>query len=469
MRNDRPDGVDVLPAGAGSPDVSAGSAQRPFWSAAIASRSTAARRAEAGWLRRLLILLGLTSAVRIVLLITVSSTGWPVAGPHDDDFWHSTDGYIALARSLVETGRFAFAPDAPLTVHRGPAFPAAIALAYGVTGSLADAVLLVNVAACGVLTTVMYLLALRLYGVRRGFWIALVASGYPLLEYYALTSWSDVFVSACFGLYVWATLRALESRRLADAGLSAVALALTLLAKSVFTPLPLAMLGLALVVRRRWVKLFVAQLVLSVLIVSPWAVRNSQITGRLTFVTTGAGFNLLVGNHMAEHRGSCADVFRSARADAVAELERRRGEPLGPEDLRRAGFYDVNLAVDHAMFMLAVEEFYRRPDLFVRKFGLNLARFWYFASSVERSRLVFAINVPLGLLAACELVRQRRRRRLTVAWIAFAVVCVWSAYALVIVHSRFYLAVIPLLAPFAVACAGHGVARLAGAAPTQRD
>ncbi len=396
----------------------------------------------------------LTLITRGVLWFTVSCYAWPVAGSHADDFWTSTDGYIALAQTLVETGRFAFAPDVPPTVHRGPAFPVAIALASYVTNSFGDAVMLVNLLASCVITVVMYVLAARVYRPRASFWIALAGSCYPLLVYYALCSWSDVFLAACFGLYTWTTLRVLESRRSRDAAISAVALALTLLAKSVFTPLPVAILLVAAAVRRSWLRLLTIQVVLAVVIVAPWAIRNSLLLGKPTMITSGSGFNMLVGHYMVNHSGNCNAVFRAGRADAIACVERQKGLEVNFDDLRTAGFYDVDPAVDDAMLSIALEQVFTRPLHFVRKITVNLGRFWYFASSQRRSYAVLAINFPLVILAAWELWRNRRAHKRTAAWVAFVVACVWLTYAAVIVHSRFYLPVMPLLLPFAMARLG---------------
>lgn len=404
--------------------------------------------------RHLLILCALVFLSRVIPAAVVAASGTTWTGPNSRDFWTSTDGYVALAQNLVETGRFAFSPDVPPSVHRGPAFPAAIALAYYLTRSYEAAVLLVNALAAAATVAIVYVLAHRWYGPRASFWIALLALLHPVLIYYALSSWSDTLVTAAFVIYVWATLCAFEKPQASRMVASGVALALLLMAKSVFVPVPVFALLASLVFRRRWVRPLTVQLAVAAIALTPWTIRNYAIVHRPTLVSLGAGFNLLTGNFMVDHAGGCDAAFAAAVDDTFSHIEAERGLSLSSDDVRSVGYYDIQAPLDRVFFVLAVEQIKREPGRLVRKVLVNAGRFWYFASTPPRCLAILLLNLPVLFLAALELLQRRRSNSDAIVWIVGAIACVWLTYSLIIVHSRFYLPLLPLLLPFALARVG---------------
>ncbi len=368
-------------------------------------------------------------------------------GPDINDCRQSSDGYVILARNLNETGRFAFTPHASPTAHRGPAYPVAIAGAWHLTGSYRWAFLLVNLLAGTATVVLIYLIALRFYSPSAAFAGAALAGVYPLHVYYTASSFSDTFLTAAFALLAWTTLVALRERNWPWIGASGVAYGLLMLTKPILALFPIALLPLVCI-RRKWAVPVLAQTLIMVLVVLPWLTRNRQVTGA-GVLSTGGGFNLLVGNYMIDHGGGCDAAFKAAVAEALGAARDSQGRPVPRTAIKTAGYLDVDPALDATFFHTAVGQYLERPTRLLRKMAVNLGRFWYFASSPVRCLLTALVNLPLLVLAGREWYRLRGRPE--IAWVIAAVAYTWLTYAAIIVHSRFYLAVMPLVLPFAAA------------------
>jgi 4-amino-4-deoxy-L-arabinose transferase-like glycosyltransferase len=397
---------------------------------------------------------------RVVFLGVVLASGTTAIGPNAPDFEESNDGYVALARSLVETGRFAFEETASQTVHRGPAYPVAIAAAYYIMRSFTWATLLVNVLSSVVVTLAVYRITCWFYAERIAYVLALLASFYPVGLYYIGWSFADVFLAATFALYAWLMLEAIERDSLRWMIAGGLILGLSMLTKPILGLFPLVALAVAVVYRRTWLRWLVVQMLVMLVVVLPWSVRSSLFAGRPVYLTTGSGFNMLVGNFMIDHTGDCNSSFDGGVRDALAYVNRREGLSLTPADLATGSHLDLTARHDWLFLEHAIAHIRDTPHRFARKILVNLGRFWYFGSTPNRCILLGAINLPIVLLAGWEGWRRRRAMPDQIAALAILVGYTWLLYAAIIVHSRFYLTVIPLLLPFALARAGRIVGKM---------
>lgn len=395
--------------------------------------------------RHVLILLAATWLPRAALLAGIAWCGCSDFGPTSPEARTSGDGYTALAETIRRTGRFAFADDAPPTLHRGPAYPAAIAAATFVIRDVEWAAAAVNAFLAPIVTLVVYAFGRRLYGDRSALAIALVASLYPAGLWYTASPFSDSFLTAVFCLYAWLALRSLERPSIGWAAPAGAGLAALLLTKPFFLILPPVVVGYALVLRRRWLGAALLHAVIGLMLVAPWAWRNHRVSGQWVPLATGGGFNLLVGTLMTERSGDCNRVFHEARDEALEVVSAQTGRHWTREDILTGSNYDLTPQQDAEFAKAGVESVRESPARLPRKIAVNLARFWWFASSDRKMAMLAAMNVPVVLLGFWELARRRRDQRELSEWIALLVVTTWAGYAAIIVHSRFFLPLIPLL------------------------
>jgi 4-amino-4-deoxy-L-arabinose transferase-like glycosyltransferase len=392
----------------------------------------------------IVVILGVRLAMVLAFLI---SGYWTTEGPTNTNWWTGTDGYVLLARTLTEAGQFSFSPNADPTLHRAPAFPLALAAVRPLVGSYVWATVAVNMVCSAITAVLSLLIARRFFSARWAWAFVLLTSLHPALVRYTSSSWSDVFLTTAFTCYVWCTLVAFERRKVGMMVASGLAFALTLLTKPILMPFPVVMLVVALCFKRNWIKPILVQSIVAALAVSPWVMRNYDLVGRPVLVA-GGSFNILVGNYMVRYHGAdCNASFHTAVKDALADMA-DHGPAFTTSDLRQGGHLDITPDQDKVFFQAAMRQYLDDPLLVVRKIGVNLMRFWYFAAGPVRCAILALINIPMALLAAWALWRLRDRE--DALWLALLVVYVCLIYSVIIVHSRFYFILIPFLGPLAL-------------------
>jgi len=237
------------------------------------------------------VLLVLALLVRLAVLPATADVGLWVA---DERHYH------LLASSLVEAKGFAF--ESGPTSLRPPLYPAMVAGTWQVTGgrslqAIRFAQILLSVATA----FLAFVLARRLYDQTAALWAAGIVAFYPSLfiaSYLILTETLFTFL-----LLAHATLlvRLLQRPGLAVAAAAGTALGLAALTRSVLWPLPLLLVPLiawrASAVLQRRVICAAVFTIGYLVVVTPWAVRNTRLQGVPVVVDTMGGLNLMMGNY----------------------------------------------------------------------------------------------------------------------------------------------------------------------------
>jgi hypothetical protein len=216
---------------------------------------------------------------------------------------------------------------------------------------------------------------------------------------------------------------------LALTGNSALSLAVPVLFALVFAPTNL------------WQKLLFSMciLMMSVLIATPWLVRNMQVLGSPVLNTNG-GFNLYLGNNPAAN-GMYVSIGDTPRGNTWGEL-RKKGEVLASETLKAE----------------AITWIKENPSTFITLALKKAVIFWtpplhkgkYQASKIEPIiRTVWLIQytvllaAALGGLAASSL----RSRTITLFWLA--IVSYTAIHMLILVVFRYREPIMPLISVLA--------------------
>ena len=372
-------------------------------------------------------------------------------GPRSEDFYQSSDGYVALAVTLMEHGRFAFSPEATPTLFRCPAFPTAVGLMYLVVRDAGTALVLVNCLASALTTVLVYLLAYLIVNARVAWWTGLAAACFPLSVYYTAHGFADSFLAFVVVAYVLAVVAVIRRPSMRLGALAGVAFALAVLTKPVVLPFALLLVLFALVFHRRMLLPALVSVAVGLTLVGGWTARNYALTGRLIPVSTGSGYNLLVGNLMVEIEDYADGVYDGGVALALDRVRREAGMSLTWSDLAPAGHYDFTPEIDEPFAASARRMIRDDPLLLVRKVWVNFGRFWWLSSTPLKSGVNLLINVTVLLLALAGLCSIRSQRPREVAWLTLFVAGYVGLYCLIIVSSsRFTLPVMALLLPFAV-------------------
>ncbi len=347
-------------------------------------------------------------------------------------------------QQFLDVSKMNVPPEGLVTTFRAPGYPFFLAGIYALVPSQDHfaAARLAQAALLSLLAPASALIALKLGAGRK---VAVAAGAgmalYPILWLYpAGLASEDLFIPlVTFG--VLAVLWAAESRSPWRTVLAGLLLGGAMLTRSVIAPFVLlAALWTWRYGRARFRTL--ALLAVAFGICLPWAVRNTQIMGRPSFVETGLGYQLYVGYHPGGDGSFVSSIaippltiLNDAQRDSYTTrmaLEFIRSDPLG-----------------------ALGKILERPVYF---FGLEDRELIYFYSNnffgaIPQPWLALGylwvvlpwIGVALLALIGLFHVPDRRAGRLAAALILGYTL----PHLLVIAEPRFHLALVPVMIPLA--------------------
>jgi hypothetical protein len=290
---------------------------------------------------------------------------------------------------------YGYRVEQPLRAFMPPLFTALVALCL-LTPWPATVFGLVQVLLSGLTVLLVYLIAERLAGSRAAMVAALLTAVYPPFLVLADQPTVPVLNTFLLGLWLYCSLRLLESREEGWAALVGMVLGLGVLSRPAFIGLlVVVLLTLCLHHRKgvkRWWRLAMVVVGIMGLTVSPWVIRNGRILGRFTTISSNGGFNAWIGNNPFT-TGSCFDVFVprleaysgevvSAAADlSVVEV---KPYPL-PLELRQTVEELGELELDSAFYRAAFSFIREDPGRWLGLLGKKLLSLWWFRQNVGRS------------------------------------------------------------------------------------
>ncbi len=371
-------------------------------------------------------------------------------GPRTRDFHTSGDGYLHLARNLVTHGSFTFSPEHPPTTYRPPLFPWALAAVSMIVDDMGLATLLVNCVASALTCVVLWLIISRYAKGTSTLWATLLPVAFPLSIYYCASSFSDTFFALPIALYAYFILRLFDEPSFKRSLTTAMAFALTALAKPILLPFPIALMGYAGLRSRRALGATVSATLLGYLLISPWTYRNYRVSGEFVPVAVGPGFSMLAGHFMIDKGPTSEDALVHGEAKALQLMSEVYDVDFSRHSLKTVGQWNIPKDVDRQFSEQAWKMIAEQPLLLPRKLLINAWRFWYFASTPMKCIANLVINYATLILAVIGLSRLARTHRRDVELLILLVVSFAAVYAMVnISSSRYCLPVLLLLVPFA--------------------
>jgi 4-amino-4-deoxy-L-arabinose transferase-like glycosyltransferase len=247
-------------------------------------------RSGARWDRRLLWILVAAAVVRLFFFYGLAEL----------DLRVDEVQYQEIAVNLVE-GR-GFVLDDRLTSWRPPFYPFALAALYTLVGTTDPTVARVAQAILSLLNCVLvYALGRRLFGATVGLGAAAIFAFYPSFLFYNNHILTEVLFTFLLTLTGYCFVAYLAGGRASLLAATGVVLGLTVLTRDTVWPLLGVMVLLAWYGRRPGFRTWVAHsavLVVSFLVVvTPWAVRNTRVQGTPMFISPLPGIAFFAGNY----------------------------------------------------------------------------------------------------------------------------------------------------------------------------
>ncbi|MFZ1731624.1 MAG: hypothetical protein WBQ23_04345 [Bacteroidota bacterium] len=381
------------------------------------------------------VLLRLVFGLVWVLFVNAPPENVPIAG----DTWEQAgaDGYIQIARTLLVSGEYAFAPGS-FPVHNRPPMQALLLLVFGAWWPSHWFVVWIFGSA---LLSLAMLLGLRALAKEMNFsdrslrLLLLLAGFHPYMIFISKTT---TFINAAAVLLVIAVLLLFRIRRdplpySVLAGLSMGAGALT---HGTFLLLPLFSAPFILSQRTipfsRRIAATVLVIVAALIVVAPWTVRNTQTFDRFIPVVTGNGYHYWKGD--AVYFGGNYPMARLYEAETGKRFEEKYYGAVDPD-------------ADAVLWKLAKADMFARPERIPLRLLIGT---WTFIAPTDggpRKMLVSALlNIPLVLILLLLFWRRLRSRTLTREQLALAFLLLYivEAFAFFVSWGSYFTMLLPL-------------------------
>jgi 4-amino-4-deoxy-L-arabinose transferase-like glycosyltransferase len=363
--------------------------------------------------------------------------------------WYAEDDLRLIRRYLSVEVPAEYDPRGILTSFRAPGYPAFLALVYAVCGVGGRRLFYARLAQTplgAALAPLTWALARQIgFGEQAARWAAVAIAAFPLLVVYPLALVTENLFVPLLMLGLALVLRASEKGQVRDHALAGLVLGLAALTRSVVAGLvPLIAVWLWWTEQEKHVgfRNGVALILCFLLITVPWAVRNTYLHDRPTWVESALGYDLYLGYHPQ----STGTFQYGISLDLMPLLDDGERHTRGMEAFR------AFLRTDPG----------RVPYLTVRKaghlWGLDKRALTYFYSNNFLGRLP-AWLLGLMLLLACGplmvltpaasygLVCGRMERRKMV--IALFLIYYTGAHMLILAEPRFHVPLLPVIATLA--------------------
>ncbi len=209
--------------------------------------------------------------------------------------------YSQLASSILQGYGFAWDATHPTSI-RPPLFPGMVAAIWTIAGSgNLQAVRLVQILLAALTTVLVFEIGRLAFDRDVGRYAAALFWLYPSLMFFNFMILTETLFTLLLVAFVLLTIMLVRTPRAWIALLCGVALGLAALTRSIVWPMPIVLCPLLAILLRGSGRARItapALLLLSyVVVMTPWAARNTRLQGVLTIVDTMGGLNLRMGNY----------------------------------------------------------------------------------------------------------------------------------------------------------------------------
>lgn len=373
------------------------------------------------WLLLAIILLAI--AVRLLYSFGIERT---VLGLLPEE--GATDNYHRIARMLLEGQGYRFWESADLTMERAPLYPLFLLGIFKLFGVNYVAVQVAQAFLAGLSCLYLFLLGRWVISAKVGLVAALMFALYPnAIEYSARLYGENVYFPAFLAFAYYVCRASIEGS--VRFGIAAgIAWGLALLTRGTLLVFPLALpFGLLLSRQHRRSIRQVASWLLPMvlvgcLVISPWMVRNYQLSGEVVPVSTWTWSPLYQGTQVSKQITEWREL-KSVDTDAHRGLRVLYAQAL--EDGTWEGA-SVHTEVDYDRFARArtIEDWRADPLSFVARSVQGVAFTWFFTYGSNLRILSLLIHLPLvlGLVGGAIWLAKRNPEAFVGAWPALALI-----------------------------------------------
>jgi hypothetical protein len=354
------------------------------------------------------------------------------------------DGYIQLARTMITSGEYAFAPGSPAVSFRPPLLPFLMAAVCAWSPDHWYWLWLAYSTVAGTVTIWVLWRCALLAGMARlpTNLLLAVTAFHPYLIFSTRVPALPTTLTLLVTLILLALIYFVKnngSKPLALGGVWGIAC----LTHGAFMPLLVPFnLILFIITPGPWIRRLkgvVAASCISLVLVAPWTVRNHVAFDKFIPVATGGALQWWLGNAIY-FQGDSNMLRAFDRVKNDFELKEKR-----PLSLIYGGILD--LKDDSILANQAKEQIRTNPTIIIKRILVGTPLFWMTMDvGWKKAFIVSALNFPFIIIYLVILATAAYRRSADRIWLAgqFLLLGFWSLFALVQSVGPYFLAIIPL-------------------------
>jgi 4-amino-4-deoxy-L-arabinose transferase-like glycosyltransferase len=344
--------------------------------------------------------------------------------------------------------------DTSETLFRTPGFVIILVGIFAIAGKSLAAVKAFNMFMSLLTGWLLFKFASRITGSR---FAALIACAifllYPATVIVESRGGPEATFTFSIVLFMLLFYRALDTLRYRDFALAGAAFGFSLLIKSTLA-LALPILFLFSVVRQReraslWrlTSLFAMSALAASLVLSPWVIRNYNLTGECIPTSTLGGLAAFQGLYVVEHRSTGKQHWELL--NEAAEEQARIARDMGFRS-QTTFFPQFYSAADEVRYYRALGDkakakYEKSPSLLLQVGAYNLWAFWFQGKTNKATTLNMVLTIPFLILSTIG-AYVAVRRRFCVGPLLLVVTTFVAVHLPLIAVARFYIPLVPLLA-----------------------
>lgn len=394
----------------------------------------------------------------IALKFLIVLVGIPIIVATFPDGWNTgnwPDQYDKIAINLINDNGYRIYPEGAETLQRMPGYPLLLAVLFTLFKKSITVVQFFNVIFSSLAAfIVMRMTFLITQSSKASYLAVIIALFYPGIIVAdgrgGLESLYTLFITLTFIIL----FKSVNDKKLVNYIYLGIVLGFTLLIKSTLILLPSVTL-IYLIYRRSDIsglifasKAFSLTVIFMLLILSPWIVRNYQLTSKFIPMTTLSGVAAFQGLHLNKNITS-NNNSKDILADTVNE-QRRIAKELNlkfiPESFFFQVFYNTNdeIVFNDYLAKKSTEMYLSSPELIIKGVIGNSLGFWFLGKTKKSTFINFLLVFPFLVLSVYGAVVSIKRNYAVVPLILICL-ALYAPHVMIIGVSRYHIPLVPLL------------------------
>jgi 4-amino-4-deoxy-L-arabinose transferase-like glycosyltransferase len=383
--------------------------------------AAAGNGSRTGWI--LVAIIGLAVIVRLVYSFAIERS---LLGLLPEE--GATDNYHRLAQMLLEGQGYRFWESAEPTMERAPLYPLFLLGIFKLFGVNYVAVQVVQALLAGLSCLYLFLLGRWVISAKVGLVAALMFALYPNAVEYSARLYGENVYFPVFLAFAYYLCRASIEGSVKYGIVAGIAWGLGLMVRGTLLYLPLVLPFGLLVSRQhrqsmkqvaRWL---IPMLVVGSVVISPWVLRNYQLSGEIVPVSTWTWSPLYQGTQVSKRITEWREL-KSVDTAAMRGLRLTYQQALEEGEWERASPHPE---VDYDRFaqITTLQDWSEDPLGFMLRSVRGLLFTWFFTFGAELRIISLLIHLPLliGFVAGAVWMARQHPKAFTRAWPALALI-----------------------------------------------